>query len=301
MTRIPVALRRLTVVTVSISLFCLQPPGHPSRAKTSPTAPELTREAVEQGAARYAQAVERLASVASMPLQTEADFKKAATTLAEASGDLDSFKYRMIQLALSNDAFTQAVKAEVSKAKGDALAVRARFRRDRKSLLSLNGASQIRQSIRAELGRDLGRVRAAAERVQKAAAQATGGKTQGATAAASGASTESAAGVDNFFAALFTASTMVAGAVTSGRPRPKQTSSGQGGSGGTSAGTGSGDEVNEGMEQEKKFDDCVSNASKKEDACKDRCGPGLFQWACLANCDAGYVIAKLGCMISAFG
>jgi hypothetical protein len=88
---------------------------------------------------------------------------------------------------------------------------------------------------------------------------------------------------NNYFEVLFAASGIVASVVRRGPIEATRSGS-----------DGGGDLRKEAQQQ--KYQECLSEASEKHGSCRTRCAAGLFQWLCLANCDASYMITKAGCL-----
>jgi len=144
------SIARITIAAICATSLLL-PVG-----RTAGVAPldQLTRSAVDTEAAKYRRAVNDLGSIESMSLKTEADFKKGSAIVNDQVENLRFVKYRMVQIALSNSAFTTALESEFLKSKGDEDAVLQRFRQDAASLTGLSGGRAAQQGIAAELKRD---------------------------------------------------------------------------------------------------------------------------------------------------
>ncbi len=260
---------------------------------------QLTKSIVDREAAKYTRAVNELSAIETMPLKTEADFKAASSIINQQTGNLRFVRYRMVQIALSNSGFIAAVERELGKARGDDDAVLRGFRQNPAALTSLNGARSAQQSIRAELKRDFQKIKTASEHLKNSAASilnrqvsAPALATDDAVYARVGYYTSPA--VDDYFEALFTASTVVSGARRTASKLPAKAP--DSGSGGSSSGGSSG--VSSWAQDEQEYHTCAREAGEKRDRCKGTCGPGLFQWACLANCDASYMLTKAACAIN---
>jgi hypothetical protein len=70
------------------------------------------------------------------------------------------------------------------------------------------------------------------------------------------------------------------------------------GGGGSSGGSSSGSSGSVWVQDAQEFHDCARQAGQKRDRCEGNCGPGFFQWACLANCVASYMLEKAACAIN---
>ena len=288
------SIARITIAAICATLLLL-PVG-----RTARVAPldQLTRSAVDTEAAKYRRAVNDLGSIESMSLKTEADFKKGSAIVNDQVENLRFVKYRMVQIALSNSAFITALESEFLKSKGDEDAVLQRFRQDAASLTGLSGGRAAQQGIAAELKRDFQRIRSAAEHLRESAStilNRRGSLPQSVTEQPSyiSAGYNAPLAIDDYFEALFAASTIVAGAVRGRSMLPVRPGSSGGSSGGSSSTSGSG-----WVQDQQEYEDCARQAGKQQDRCKANCGPGLFQWACLGNCVAAYMLTKAECSIN---
>ena len=108
-----------SIVRITIAAICATLLLHPvgSSARVLPL-DQLTRSAVDTEALKYRRAVNDLGSIESMSLKTEADFKKAGAIVNDQVENLRFVKYRMVQIALSNSLFTNALESEFLKSKG---------------------------------------------------------------------------------------------------------------------------------------------------------------------------------------
>jgi len=289
------SIARITIAAICATSLLL-PVG-----RTAGVAPldQLTRSAVDTEAAKYRRAVNDLGSIESMSLKTEADFKKGSAIVNDQVENLRFVKYRMVQIALSNSAFTTALESEFLKSKGDEDAVLQRFRQDAASLTGLSGGRAAQQGIAAELKRDFQRIRSAAEHLRESAStilNRRGSLPQSVTEQPSyiSAGYNAPLAVDDYFEALFAASTIVAGAM---RGPATKLPAGPGGSGGSSGGSSS-TNSSVWVQDQQEYGDCARKAGTQQDRCKANCGPGLFQWACLGNCIATYMLTKAECAIN---
>jgi hypothetical protein len=291
----------LTIVTTAI--VCTAMLWLPARQSSAGVVlmDQLTGSLVDSQAAKYTRAVSDLGAIVTMSLKTEADFKQASSIINDQTKNLRFVKYRIVQIALSNAVFIGAVRGELTKTKGDGDAVLQRFRQNPAALTSLNGAQSAQQRIKAELKRDFENIKAASEHIQNSAAairnrrvSAPAAKTD--EAVYSRVSYYAPPAIDDYFEALFAASTIVAGVRAgdggggSSRKLPRSESEG-GSSGGSSSGS-------TWAQDEQDYHDCARQAGEKRDRCKGNCGPGLFQWLCLGNCDASYMLTKASCLVS---
>ncbi len=285
---------RLTTAIVCTALVWMVPAAHTRNAGTTLIADPLTGVMVDRGAAKYKRAVSALAGIGTMSLKTEADFKSAQTIIGEHTDNLRFVKYRMIQIALSNAAFSGALEVELNKARSNEGLVLQRFRQNPNLLKNLAGARSTQLNIAAELKRDFQKIKAASERLASAASAITNRRASiRAESAFVTVGFSAPAVIDNYFEALFAASTVIAGARSTSRPATKAPAGGS--DGGGSGGSGGGSSW---AQDEDEYRDCARQAGEKRERCKGNCGAGLFQWACLANCDASYLLAKATCAIS---
>lgn len=260
----------------------------------------LTKSVVDTEAAKYKRAITELSRIEGMSLKTDADFKSASAIINDQTENLRFFKYRMVQLALSNIAFTAALESEFAKSKGNEDLVLQRFRRTPTALTSLSGARTAQQSIAAELKRDFQRIESASGHLRDAASLILNRRGSVPRSVSEQpvfvtARYEVPLAIDDYFEALFAASTVIAGAVRSPATKlPVGSSSGGDASGGATSSSGPATWA----QDEQEYQECARQAGVAQDRCKSNCGPGFFQWACLANCAASYMLKKAGCALN---
>lgn len=275
----PAAGLRQTVVTISLGTGT-------TNLYVSPV--ELSKAEVNREGDKYARAITELSSISAMALKTDADFQKTNSIVNAQTPNLRLVRFRLIQIALANTTFTKALESEFERAKGNADEVLKRFRANPNSLTSLNGADQTQQSIATSLTHDYQVIKTAGEHLKRAAESSLNKKQSHVVRTAHYSYDRPL--ISDYFDTLFAASNIVAGvarrgAVTTGKPSG-------GGGGGASSGSSTTTEP-----AHPRYDECSKRSDHNHESCRDDCTPGFFKWACLARCDALYLMAEADCLL----
>jgi hypothetical protein len=273
----PAAGLRQTVVTISLGTGI-------TNLYVSPV--ELSKAEVNREGDKYARALTELSSISAMALKTDADFQKTNSIVNAQTPNLRLVRFRLIQIALANTTFTKALESEFERANGNADEVLKRFRANPNSLTSLNGADQTQQSIATSLKRDYQVIKTASEHL-KSAAESFLNKKQSHVVSMADYSFDPP--ISDYFDALFGASTIVAGAM---RRASIQTGKTSGGGGPASSGSSTTTEP-----PHPRYNACTKRSDENHESCRRDCTEGLFKWACLARCDALYLMAEADCLL----
>lgn len=322
------AIRLTLALSLCAGPYLLQPLAGNASNSAAP-ADDLTKEAVDRGAARYTKAVNELGRIATMSLVTEKDFKNASATIDENIEGLRLVRYRMVQIALANRSFTRAVDDELNLGAatgrciaplcgGGSLAEQdAAFQKlgqNPRPLLEFSGARETIQSMQNEVKHDLQALERASEHLQKGAEKAQSLKVsfqigendrrivkarfETHTEIPEPGTPDAAANAIEFLRSLFVATAITSNVFqTNGGGGPVKglgRNSGGGGVGGGRSGPRADPSYLDGNPN---YDNCVSKAKAARTSCKTLCYAGAFQWACLGSCDGAYLAQTALCVL----
>jgi hypothetical protein len=285
-----------TLAVVILSAVAIGPPTTTARINHTsfPMMIDLTQESVNQEAGKYTVAVNEIKSIRRMSFKTDGDFKRASAIIQSHARNLSRVRARMVQIALSNPTFTKSVQDELQKLSSDDVRVMRRHRLVPGLITSLPGAAQTQQEMSKILREDSEGVKTAAEALKEAAAARGRHHANYTREAPAISSLVEPPMAGNFVETLLLATNVLAGAVQPKvlkGPKPEKSGSGGAPSGGsTSSSTYQ-------LEQSD-FDSCMEKAEANYDSCKRErnCRDILLsQWACLAPCDAAYLLAAADC------
>jgi hypothetical protein len=319
--------RTLIACLLCISIGLLIPQVGRTNA-SNPSLGMLTKEQIDIGAAKYTKAVNELSRIATMPLLTEADFKKVSSIIDENIDNLRFVRYRTVQIALADSSFTRAIEDELTKGAsarrciaplcgGGSMAEQEtalqKLRQDPKPLLDFKGAREAVARMESELKHDAQALEAAGAQMQKAAGKAQSNKahfsphawqndpaivrTQFEADANISGPIASAYEVDviDLLGSLFVATSITSNAIGGRGGGGGRTAKAPQGTAGGGGGTGSRNSGDLAYLDDPGLDNCLDKASKAQASCKAGCQPGFFRWACLGSCDGAYIAQKALC------
>ena len=238
---------------------------------------DISREFINRESEKYTRAVREISSISTGSLKSDFDLMKAIATINAQARNLRLIRYRLIQIALEDAAFTRALDQEFTKG-GNADEVLKRFRTNPSRLTILSGF-QLRRQITELLKRDYEAVRTVAGTLETAANERFKRRQPNAVSGTDAYSESSSQSLFN--STLYEASQVVARAQRAITELPRD------GSGTDSTAQSSSDQ--------QAYQDCVSKADASLSSCAQACTPGLLELACKATCTAVHLIAIAQC------
>jgi hypothetical protein len=167
-------LRKLIACVVCLNVGMLTPWVGIANASSPPTllADKITKELVNSRAARYTQALNEINRLATMPLKSRDDLRRAHEVVKKNKEGLRFVRYRMIQIATEHPVLRKSVEDEVKKnpTQEGLDAIFQRLKNNPSSVFEFNGARQAQRAIESQLKRDAEVLRSGGSKLKEAAA-----------------------------------------------------------------------------------------------------------------------------------